>query len=111
YRVEVRDAVPVEAVSALDDLQLRYLGALAVAAEGERPASGDAWQDLIFRTAKDLGLASGHAFAALYLCFLGRPNGPRAGWLLASLDDDFVLRRLRETQPSAAAPDVGGGPA
>jgi lysyl-tRNA synthetase class 1 len=111
YRVEVRDAVPVEAVSALDDLQLRYLGALAVAAEGERPASGDAWQDLIFRTAKDLGLASGHAFAALYLCFLGRPNGPRAGWLLASMDDDFVIGRLRETQPSAAAPDVGGGPA
>ena len=33
---------------------------------------------------------------ALYLAFLGRPNGPRAGWLLASLDRGFVIRRLRE---------------
>jgi lysyl-tRNA synthetase class I len=36
------------------------------------------------------------AFAALYLAFLGRPNGPRAGWLLASLDRDFVIERLRQ---------------
>ena len=36
------------------------------------------------------------AFAALYLAFLGRINGPRAGWLLASLDRAFVIQRLRD---------------
>jgi hypothetical protein len=32
----------------------------------------------------------------LYLAFLGRPNGPRAGWLLAKLEPEFVGARLRE---------------
>jgi lysyl-tRNA synthetase class I len=31
----------------------------------------------------------------LYAAFLGRTNGPRAGWLLASLEPVFVLERLR----------------
>ena len=78
------------------------LAAAATAGDGPPPASGDAWQALIFSTATEAGLAPGQAFAALYLAFLGRPNGPRAGWLLASLEPAFVQERLR-----AAA----GGPA
>jgi lysyl-tRNA synthetase, class I len=90
-----RDALPAEAAG-LDDGQRAWLGRLARAAAGTpAPASGDAWQALIFSTATDAGLAPGQAFAALYLTFLGRPNGPRAGWLLASLDPAFVLERLR----------------
>ena len=46
------------------------------------------------RTAR--GLDGRRAFSALYLAFLGRPNGPRAGWLLAGLEPAFVVRRLRE---------------
>ena len=74
------------------------------AAQVERPAAGDGWQDLIFRTAQSLGAASGDAFTALYVAFLGRPNGPRAGWLLASLDAAFVGARLREAAAPTAAP-------
>ena len=67
-----------------------------MAAAAEKPASGDAWQALIFRVAAEAELASGRAFGALYAALLGRDNGPRAGWLLASLEPAFVLRRLRE---------------
>jgi lysyl-tRNA synthetase class 1 len=91
--VTVRDELPVEAVAGLDDDQRRYLGRL-----GETdapPTSGEAWQDRIFSVAGEQGLPNGRAFAALYAAFLGRANGPRAGWLLASLDRDFVLDRLR----------------
>jgi lysyl-tRNA synthetase class 1 len=88
------DAVP-RAVADLGADQRSYLGALAVAAEGERPGSGDAWQALIFRVAGEVALPSGRAFGALYAAFLGRTNGPRAGWLLASLDPSFVVERLR----------------
>jgi lysyl-tRNA synthetase, class I len=91
-RLAVRDTLPVEAAE-LTDAQRAYLGALA---EAPAPTSGEAWQALIFAAAKERGLAAGEAFRALYLAFLGRPNGPRAGWLLASLDADFVGRRLRE---------------
>ena len=88
------DAVPDEA-AALDAAQRGYLGALAAAAGAESPRSGDAWQALIFRVASETEVPSGRAFGALYAAFLGRTNGPRAGWLLASLEPAFVLDRLR----------------
>jgi lysyl-tRNA synthetase class 1 len=91
-RIAVRDTLPDEAAE-LTDAQREYLRALAAA---PAPDSGEAWQALIFGTAKELGLAAGVAFKAVYLAFLGRPNGPRAGWLVASLDPDFVQRRLAE---------------
>ena len=51
--------------------------------------------------AAERGLDAKAAFNALYLAFLGRPNGPRAGWLLASLERDFVIRRLTEAGGAA----------
>jgi lysyl-tRNA synthetase class 1 len=90
-----RDALP-DLVANLDPDQRAYMGALAAAAEKQKPGSGDAWQALIFRVAGEAGLAPGRAFGALYVAFLDRTNGPRAGWLLASLEPVFVLTRLRE---------------
>lgn len=89
-----RDALP-SAVSELDAAQHAYLAALAPALEaGEW--DGESAQAAIFAVAKDLDLPAGRAFAALYLAFLGRASGPRAGWLLAALDRPFVIARLRE---------------
>ena len=101
-RIAVRyDALP-PAAAELDDAQRAYLAALAPALEAGEWA-GESAQAAIFATAKEVGLPAGRAFAALYLAFLGRSSGPRAGWLLAALDRDFVIRRLRE----AAATPVG----
>ncbi|HEX7195642.1 MAG TPA: lysine--tRNA ligase [Candidatus Limnocylindria bacterium] len=95
-----RDGLP-PAVGDLDDAQRTYLAALAPALEaGEW--DGETAQAAIFATAAEQGLPAGRAFAALYLAFLGRPSGPRAGWLLAALEREFVVGRVRE----AAAPVV-----
>jgi lysyl-tRNA synthetase class 1 len=95
-RVTVRrDTVPGEATQ-LDESQRAYLLALADSATGSTSAAGDEWQNTIFDVANAHGVEAKAAFAALYLAFLGRPNGPRAGWLLASLDRDFVIERLRQ---------------
>jgi lysyl-tRNA synthetase class 1 len=110
--VAIRETLPADAVAGLDDDQRRYLAALAeaAAATASKPASGEAWQDLIFTIAGESGLPNGRAFAALYAALLGRPNGPRAGWLLASLDSSFVIDRLREAGAASGAPaGVGGG--
>ena len=102
YRVEVRrDGLPEEARD-LDTGQREFLAALGRRGEQEAPSAGDEWQDLIFRVASDAGIPSSRAFAAVYLAFLGRPNGPRAGWLLASLERAFVLERLRDGAFEAA---------
>ena len=94
-RIAVREDAPPEEARALGEEQRLYLGALALAADVRRPPSGEAWQNLIFEVAGEAALPAGRAFGALYLAFLGRPNGPRAGWLLASLPFAFVLERLR----------------
>ena len=95
-RIEIRrDALPAEAV-VLGSAERAYLGALADAVADAAPGSGDAWQTAIFATAAARTLEPKAAFRALYLAFLGRENGPRAGWLLASLEHDMVVRRLRE---------------
>jgi len=94
-RIAVRDTLPDEA-HALTDAQRAYLERLAADRDVTMPDSGEAWQGLIFGTAKELGMPAGEAFKAVYLAFLGRVNGPRAGWLLASLEPGFVMRRLRE---------------
>ena len=93
-RMEVRrDGLPPEA-EALTRHQRSFLRHLAEEAP-QAGAPGDAWQGAIFAAATDGGLPAGDAFKAIYLAFLGRPSGPRAGWLLASLDRDLVLERLR----------------
>ena len=87
------DALP-GAAATLSPEQRRFLAELSKAAGREAPTGGDAWQSLIFASATQNELGARRAFEAIYLAFLGRPSGPRAGWLLASLDPAFVLRRL-----------------
>ncbi len=97
-----RDALP-PAVDELDHDQRAYLAALASAAEAGRPDGGSAWQALIFAVAAERGLPNARAFGAIYAAYLGRPNGPRAGWLLAGLDPAFVIERLRAAGAGGAA--------
>ena len=100
-RMDVRHALPAEAAD-LDDAQRAFLGGLADRAAGAELRGGDAWQAAIFETATAAEVPAGRAFEALYRSFLGRSNGPRAGWLLASLPPDFVVGRLREAGGAAA---------
>jgi lysyl-tRNA synthetase, class I len=105
-RLEIRrDGLPPEA-ELLRPEQRGFLRALAEVAHGDAPASGEQWQAAIFAVAADHGLDARAAFNALYLAFLGRANGPRAGWLLASLERGFVTRRL--TEAGAAAGEATG---
>jgi lysyl-tRNA synthetase class 1 len=93
-----RAGLPPEA-EALSTEQRTFLAAFAAGAPDQ--GRGDAWQAALFATATSAGLAAGDAFRAIYLAFLGRPSGPRAGWLLASLERDFVVGRLREAAAGA----------
>jgi lysyl-tRNA synthetase class I len=63
---------------------------------------------LIFEAAESTGLTPKRlAFAAVYVSFYGRAHGPRAGWVLANEELDFVVTRLRD----AAGPAPAGGQA
>jgi lysyl-tRNA synthetase class 1 len=100
------DAVPPAAAELHED-QRAFLASLADRAEREQPTSGDAWQTLIFTVAAEQEVPGRRAFEAIYRAFLGRTNGPRAGWLLASLDPVFVRERARE---ASGWTEAGGKP-
>jgi lysyl-tRNA synthetase class 1 len=101
--IQVQPALP-ELARDLTPGQRAFVAALADRAAAEAPGTGEAWQAVIFGVSGDQGLASRSAFTALYHAFLGRTNGPRAGWLLASLDPDFVVGRLREAAAAGEVP-------
>jgi len=94
-RVAVQDELPPTAAD-LGAEQRTFLEALAERlTDATASWTGDGLQSAVFDVARERNLPPAQAFAALYAAFLGRPNGPRAGWLLASLAPDFVRERLR----------------
>jgi lysyl-tRNA synthetase class 1 len=83
----------------LTDAQRRYLESVKQLVGTIRDP--EALQQELYETAKRVGLVvngkvSRDAFSAIYLAFLGKPSGPKAGWLLTALEDDVVRRRLDE---------------
>lgn len=60
------------------------------------PQEDDALQAALFDVARLTPIAPAQAFKALYRVLLDRDSGPKAGNLLAFLDRDFLLKRLRE---------------
>ena len=107
-KVAIQPELPAAAREMTDDMR-GYLRAVAIAAETLPPYPGGAdWQNLLFEAAVGLGMQTNRrSFSALYLAFLGRENGPRAGWLLASLDKEFVVRRLLEAADATPATTAG----
>jgi lysyl-tRNA synthetase class 1 len=104
------DGLP-DAAGSLTPEQRRFLAELSTAVGSGSPSGGDAWQTAIFASAATDDLPARRAFEAIYLAFLGRPNGPRAGWLLASLDQAFVRQRLDDAAGAIAAGAPDGGSA
>lgn len=93
----------------LSDGQRRYLAEVATLVG--KTADPEAMQEELYEAAKRVGLTqdgtsagkvSREAFASLYLAFLGKPSGPKAGWLIATLDPAFVKRRLSDAARGAA---------
>jgi len=107
-RLAVRATLPPEAAD-LDPDQKEFLSGLAETVSAAPPSGGDAWQAAIFAAVTEAALPAGRAFAAIYRVFLGRTNGPRAGWLLAGLEPSFVTGRLREAAGGAVAAAMEGG--
>ena len=54
------------------------------------------FQKNLYEWAKELDLSSKEAFAAIYLALIGKDHGPKAAWLILSLDRKFVNKRFEE---------------
>jgi len=83
------EAPPVQ----LDELQREGLRRLADVL-AQREMGPEELQSAIFEVARGIGLDPPRLFEAIYLAFLGRPSGPRAGAFLSALDRKFAIERL-----------------
>ncbi|MBI4078987.1 MAG: lysine--tRNA ligase [Candidatus Levybacteria bacterium] len=89
----VQKNVP-DAVKELTDDQKRYLK--NVVQQLEKKWEPEDFQKNLYNLAKKIGISSKDAFAAIYLSLLGKNHGPKAGWLILSLDNEFVKKRFNE---------------
>jgi lysyl-tRNA synthetase class 1 len=90
--LKLTDEVSPRAQSFTDE-QRRFLATVAESFE-HVVWEGDAIQGVIFDATRSTPIDPPAGFAALYITFLGRESGPKAGPFLSFLDRAFVLDRL-----------------
>lgn len=91
---ELQDEVPDVALG-LSQQQKNALRKLHdLLKQEETLPGGEELHQLLHGIKEESNIAPAELFSALYLAFLGKPFGPKAGWFLSVLERDFVLRRL-----------------
>lgn len=89
------DRVPEKAKS-LTQEQVAYFKQLIQSLANLKVWEAEELQTTLFATAKELGMQQPVVFKAIYLSFLGKERGPKAGALLSYLEHDFVIARLQD---------------
>ncbi len=80
----------------LTEEQVNYLQKLAENLQNISNWEAEELQTLIFSTTKELQVQQATAFKALYLSFLNKERGPKAGGLFSYLEKSFVISRLQD---------------
>lgn len=81
-----------ESVKNLKPAQKEYLQKLAgIITEN---MNAEEFQQQIYSLSKDSNISSKEAFSAVYTALLGKDHGPKAAWLISSLDPEFVRNRF-----------------
>jgi lysyl-tRNA synthetase class 1 len=93
YKFEMTKVIPGD-VKKLNPGQIEYLK--EVVKLFENPIDADSLQTALYDLSKKQKIAPADAFAAIYLTFIGKTHGPRAGLLLYNFGKDKVLSRLKE---------------
>jgi len=94
-KFEVQSELPTEELKNLSALQKKAMEFLAEHHLQYLPTiSAKEWHDKIYLVAQATTREPKEVFKAIYTALLGKPSGPRAGWLLASLDTEFLRERF-----------------
>jgi lysyl-tRNA synthetase class 1 len=92
-RFSVQPALPARAQELAAE-EKAVLGVLAARLPDR--LEGESLHALIHALAQEKGIPAARLFTAIYLAFIGKERGPRAGLFLAALPRAFVVERLRE---------------
>lgn len=89
----VKDQLPGQALH-LSGLQKEFL--LKTIDVLQKKIAAEELQVQLYDLTKELDLSSKDAFSAIYTSLLGKDHGPKAAWLITSLDKKFVIERFKE---------------
>ncbi|MDF2460606.1 MAG: Lysyl-tRNA synthetase [Candidatus Saccharibacteria bacterium] len=78
----------------LSDEQRQALTELAQAIEAKK-LDGQGMHDAVYAAAEAAGIKASQVFQVIYRALLNQDSGPKAGWFLASLDQEWLVDRLR----------------
>lgn len=91
-KFEVQDKLPdVE----LSPEQATFADLLASKLAQLSDPDGQTMHETIYEAKEEAGLQPAQAFKALYLLLLNKESGPKAGWFLSSLPQDWLIKRLK----------------
>lgn len=93
----VQEKLP-EGAKKLSGLQRKFL--LRISKELKKNWKPEDLQMNLFEWAKEMNLSSKDAFSSIYLTLLNKKFGPKAGWIILSLDKKFVEKRFLEASNS-----------
>lgn len=96
YVYELQKEKVPEAVLSLSATQKTALSQLADYLVENPKASGEEIHAKLYELRSSIPIESAPLFKAIYLSFLGKESGPKAGWFLSVLDREYLLTRLRE---------------
>jgi len=91
FRFEMTEKVPEEAKK-LTDEQKKYLKEVIKIFDKDETA--ESLQLSLYELSKQLNIPAKDAFAGLYLTFIGKTHGPRAGMLLSKFGKEKVVERI-----------------
>lgn len=94
YQLEPKAAIPEEAKT-LSEEQKVFLKELEVLLIEKKDLAPADLQQAIFDLSKN-SIGPRKAFESIYLLLLGKKAGPRAGWLLKSVDPEILHNRFKE---------------
>lgn len=95
YKFTIAKTIPLAAETFNDDVK-GALRALRAHIDKTPVLDGGDLHGALHEIRKQSGLDAQQFFAAIYVAFLGKDHGPKAGWFLSVLDREFVLSRLEE---------------
>jgi lysyl-tRNA synthetase class 1 len=94
YRFEMTNEVSEKDIKILSAKQKEYLkGIIKIFNESD---TAESLQISLYELTKQLNVPAKDAFAAVYLSFIGKSHGPRAGMLLSKFGKEKVIERISE---------------
>lgn len=96
YKYELQEKNVPEAAKNFSPEQKNSLSLILEYIKSQKTLDGQELHTKLHDIKQELNIEPKTMFSAIYLSFLGKDSGPKAGWFLSVLDREFLEKRLKE---------------